>query len=91
MYELSNSEHILISGDLLKVKSQGQTPPPKKIEEHLFQATIDMHVQNYTKAVGGPLLAALAATMCSLLLPNCEALHSVRFIFSLKHNIHNVI
>ena len=39
---------------------------------------MDIHIQNPHKKVGGPLLAALAAAICSLLLPNCEGSHSVR-------------
>ena len=71
---------FLISGDFLK--SKVKVKPSPKIEEHFFQTTIDMHIQNPHKTVGGPLLAALAAEMCSLLLPNCEGSHSsCAFIF----------
>ena len=43
---------------------------------------MDIHIQNPHKKVGGPLLAALAAAICSLLLPNCEGSHSVRLFKS---------
>ena len=63
MYGLLNGENIFDLRWPLKVKGQGQTP--KNWETH-------------TQTVGGPLLAALAAAMCSLLPPNREGSHSVR-------------
>ena len=56
---------ILVNKDFIhSFKVRGQ-PPQKIFEDFLFQTTIDMHIQNPHKTVGGPLLAALAAAMCS--------------------------
>ena len=53
----------------------------KKIEEHFYSSLKLVYTFiTHTKIVGGPLLAALAAAMCSLLLPNCEVLHSMRLL-----------
>ena len=64
MYGLSNSENIFDLRRPLKVKGQGQTPQ-KYLGTLLFQSTIDIHIQNPHKKVGGPLLAAMAA--CNML------------------------
>ena len=58
MYGLSNSEHMFDLRWPLNVNGQGQ-PPTKKLGTLLFQSTIDIHIQNPHKKVGGPLLAAL--------------------------------
>ena len=70
MYGLSNGENIF----------DFRSNPPKKWGTILFQSTIYIHIHNPHKIVGGPLLAALAAAMCSLLLPNCEVLTLYAFI-----------
>ena len=82
MYGLLNNENIFDLRWPLTVKGQGQ-PPKKNSGTLLFQSTIDIRIQNPHKKVGGPLLAALAAAICSLLLPNCEGSHSVRLYFML--------
>ena len=89
MYGLSNGENIFDLRWLLKIKGQGQTP--KNWGTLLFQSTIDIHIQNTHKTVGGPLLAALAAAMCSQLLPNCEGSHFVRlFIEKIEIKINKI-
>ena len=87
MYGLSNSENIFDLRWPLKVKGQDQTPQ-KNLGTLLFQSTIDIHIQNPHKKVGDPLLAALAAAICSLLLPNCEGSHSVRLLNKLLIRLH---
>ena len=65
-------------------------PPKKKIEEHFYSSLKLIYTFiTHTKTVGEPLLAALAAAMCSLLLPNCEVLHSMRLL-SLLANYNEV-
>ena len=71
MYGLSNGRNIF------DLRSN-----PQKIEEH-FYSSLKLIYYTFitdTKTVGEPLLAALAAAMCSLLLPNCEVLHSIRLL-----------
>ena len=77
MCGLSNGENIFDLRCPLKVKGQGVTL--KTIEERIYSSLqLIIYIQNPHKTVGGPLLAALAAAMCTLLLPNSEGSHSVR-------------
>ena len=63
------------------VKGQGQTP---KNWGTLIPVYNRYTHSKRTQKVGGPLLAALAAAMCSLLLSICEGSHSVR-LYSLYY------
>ena len=66
---------FLTSGDLQR--SKVKVKPPKKIGNTFIPAYNRYTHSKLTQKVGGPLLAALAAAICSLLLPNCEGSHSV--------------
>ena len=84
MYGFSNDENIFDLTWPLKVKGQGQTP--QKLRSTfipVYNRYTYYTFKTHTKTVGGPLLAALAAAMCSLLLQNCEGSHSVRLYYNI--------
>ena len=63
MYGLSNGENILDFRWPSKVEGQGRTP--QKIQEHSFQSTIDIHIQNPHKNSGWSLAGCIGC--CNML------------------------